>query len=151
MNDLFGNAPQPSKLKAISLWQPWASAIAFGLKRIETRSWSTPYRGVIAIHAAKRWTADERDYADMFADRYDTRLRNAPRGVIVAVARIVDCRRTECLHVCEQEYDFGNFGPERYGWLLDDVRELREPVPCRGFQSMWPLDQGIADLVNARL
>ena len=26
-------------MKAISLWQPWASAIALGAKRIETRSW----------------------------------------------------------------------------------------------------------------
>ncbi|HVM07165.1 MAG TPA: ASCH domain-containing protein [Acidimicrobiales bacterium] len=40
-------------MKAISLWQPWASLIAYGVKTIETRSWSTPYRGRIAIHAAK--------------------------------------------------------------------------------------------------
>lgn len=39
--------------KAISLWQPWASLIAYGVKTIETRSWSTSYRGPIAIHAAK--------------------------------------------------------------------------------------------------
>lgn len=40
-------------MKAISLWQPWASLIAHGVKTIETRSWSTPYRGPLAIHAAK--------------------------------------------------------------------------------------------------
>lgn len=27
-------------MKAISLWQPWASAMALGLKSIETRHWS---------------------------------------------------------------------------------------------------------------
>lgn len=32
-------------MKAISLWQPWASAIAVGAKRVETRSWATKYRG----------------------------------------------------------------------------------------------------------
>lgn len=41
-------------MKAITLWQPWASLIACGAKTIETRSWGTPYRGPLAIHASKR-------------------------------------------------------------------------------------------------
>jgi len=41
-------------IKAISLWQPWASLVANGLKLYETRGWPTKYRGVLAIHAAKR-------------------------------------------------------------------------------------------------
>lgn len=41
-------------MKALSLWQPWATLIANGAKQIETRSWSTSYRGPILIHAAKR-------------------------------------------------------------------------------------------------
>lgn len=40
-------------MKALSLWQPWASLVAIGAKTIETRSWSTSYRGPLAIHAAK--------------------------------------------------------------------------------------------------
>lgn len=40
--------------KMLTLWQPWASLIAVGEKWIETRSWSTPYRGALAIHAASR-------------------------------------------------------------------------------------------------
>lgn len=47
-------------MKALSLWQPWASLIAIGAKRLETRSWSTPYRGLLAIHAAKHFTEEER-------------------------------------------------------------------------------------------
>jgi len=41
-------------VKALTLHQPWASLIAVGAKRIETRSWSTSYRGPLAIHAAAR-------------------------------------------------------------------------------------------------
>lgn len=41
-------------MKALSLHQPWASLVALGVKTIETRSWSTSYRGPLAIHAAKR-------------------------------------------------------------------------------------------------
>lgn len=40
-------------MKAISLWPPYASFIVAGLKRIETRSWKTSYRGPIAIHQTK--------------------------------------------------------------------------------------------------
>lgn len=39
-------------MKAITIWQPWASLIACGVKQYETRSWPTKYRGPIAIHAA---------------------------------------------------------------------------------------------------
>ena len=44
-------------MKAISLWQPWASLIACGAKPYETRSWSPPRELIgqtIAIHAAKK-------------------------------------------------------------------------------------------------
>ena len=39
-------------MKAITIWQPWASMLACGAKQYETRSWATKYRGPIAIHAA---------------------------------------------------------------------------------------------------
>lgn len=38
-------------MKVLTLHQPWASLIALGVKSIETRSWSTKYRGPLAIHA----------------------------------------------------------------------------------------------------
>ena len=40
-----------SGIKLISLWEPWATLMAIGAKRIETRSWRTPYRGWLAIQA----------------------------------------------------------------------------------------------------
>lgn len=40
-------------MKAITLYQPWATLVATGKKQIETRSWSTNYRGPLAIHASK--------------------------------------------------------------------------------------------------
>lgn len=42
-----------STLRALTLHQPWASLVALGVKRIETRGWSTKYRGRILIHAAQ--------------------------------------------------------------------------------------------------
>lgn len=41
-------------MKALTIWQPWAGAVAAGIKKNETRSWSTKYRGQIAIHSAMK-------------------------------------------------------------------------------------------------
>ena len=48
-------------MKAISLWQPWASLIACGDKPFETRHWAPPRELIgqtIAIHAAKKVDKD---------------------------------------------------------------------------------------------
>lgn len=94
-------------MKCISLWQPWASLIVAGSKRIETRHWPTSYRGEILIHAAKKpWKSIERFIAEPWL------LRNGllgivndvtpwheqiPYGAIVGKATLVDCRRTELI------------------------------------------------------
>src|SRR3546814_20184887 len=80
-------------VKAISLWQPWASAIALGHKSIETRHWPTKYRGELALHAAKRFGPDEREFASIerALGRMPARL---PLGALVAVVDLLDCRTT---------------------------------------------------------
>jgi hypothetical protein len=40
-------------MRCITLTQPWATLVALGMKKIETRSWATSYRGKLAIHAAQ--------------------------------------------------------------------------------------------------
>src|SRR6266699_6473957 len=40
-------------IPALTMTDPWGSLVAAGAKRIETRSWSTAYRGPLAIHVAK--------------------------------------------------------------------------------------------------
>lgn len=47
-------------MKAISLHQPWATAMALGLKKIETRGRLTHVRGQLVIHAASRASGDVR-------------------------------------------------------------------------------------------
>lgn len=44
-------------MKALTLYEPWASLVALGAKKIETRSWPTKYRGPLAIRAAKSYEA----------------------------------------------------------------------------------------------
>lgn len=54
-------------MKAISLWQPWASLIACGAKPYETRDWAPPAALIghyIAIHAAKKIDKDAAEFAE---------------------------------------------------------------------------------------
>jgi hypothetical protein len=83
-------------MRAITLTQPWATLVAIGAKCIETRSWSTPYRGPIAIHAAKGFPLGAQNIAR--SEPFASVLREAgfispselPRGSVVATARLVD-------------------------------------------------------------
>lgn len=127
-------------MKALSLWQPWASAVALGWKKIETRHWSTAYRGPLAIHAAKRWTADEREEWEIACEIHGLSPEPPPLGAIVATARLVDVRRTEALleaGVTPEEQEWGNYGPGRFGWVFADIAGLVEPVAFRGAQGLF--------------
>lgn len=104
-------------MKALTLTQPWATLIAIGAKQIETRSWTTRYRGPLAIHAGKGlgpvggsvglWNRCAEPLFFRALEPYYrvTHLRlgdppalidcidvtDLPLGAIVAVAELVDC------------------------------------------------------------
>lgn len=142
-------------VKALSLHQPWASAIALGTKRIETRHWSTNYRGPLLIHAAKtRESLDEDDpEEDLRFICAPTRRPIAgmpgwpdslmPLGALVAIARLSACVPAIHPHpdyqrlLTERELSLGFFAPGRYGWVLADVRPLPAPIPWKGAQGVF--------------
>lgn len=132
-------------MKAISLWQPWASLIAVGAKTIETRSWCPPTAVVgqrVAIHAAKRkdelWLCQQPPFF-----RYVTGA--LPLGALVATAVLERCTRMTPELVLDMEIDrpdefaFGDYEPGRWAWQLRDVQALASPVP-------WPGRQGFFDV-----
>jgi activating signal cointegrator 1 len=136
-------------MKAISLWQPWASAIALGLKSVETRHWATRYTGPIAIHAAKRWTAAEREFAavEHGLGRLPKRL---PLGAIVATARLMGCRFTQDVRhqLGTIERLYGDYSDGRYAWFLTDVVALPEPVGYRGSQGLFDIPDDLLSSVS---
>lgn len=135
-------------MKAISLWQPWATAIAVGVKTIETRGWWTAHRGVLAIHAAKTNTSELREFWDrkqcdaLRAAGY-AEFNALPFGAIVATCRLAECLRTRDIDdLTLQERGWGDYSPGRYGWVLKDVVWLKTPVPARGAQQLWDWNDG---------
>ena len=147
-------------MKAISLWQPWATLIAIGAKRIETRSWYTNYRGPLAIHASKKWSYE---LARMCREPYfDPALGvkgysnpdDLPRGCIVATCTLDDCcaigdQLGGCIWLngnrlplpAYPERAFGDYTPGRWAWMLKNIRPLTEPIPAKGAQGFWEWDQ----------
>jgi activating signal cointegrator 1 len=139
-------------MKCLSLWNPWALFVARGLKRNETRGWRTPYRGEMAIHAAKtteeiysyRLKLAEAGVIASLDDPDDFPKEDAdwPLGKIIAVATLKDVvpAHTVRAGLSRMERAFGNYEGKRFAWILADIRALREPVACRGYQWLWDLD-----------
>jgi len=84
-------------MRALTIRQPWASLIAAGVKTIETRSWSTKYRGPLAIHAGRSEAViaavGNRDVWDAWgATGYvdDGGVQPGPLGAVVATCTLAD-------------------------------------------------------------
>lgn len=127
-------------MKLLSLWEPWATLMAIGAKRVETRSWSTPYRGWLAIHAAKGGIS-KRELADVMEDpAFQLALSGEQLqfGKIVAVVRLLGCEPTQLLdpEISQQERTFGDYSPGRYGWETSDVFRLPRAIPFRAMQGL---------------
>lgn len=146
-------------MKAISLWQPWASAIALGAKRIETRHWATMHRGPLLIHAAKLRKREnfefvENDFRHIFKPLFFEEVINCvPYGALVAVADLVDCVEVDLIPPRHFDGDrkieraFGNYARGRFGWILENVRALPEPIPFKGRQGLFNVPDDLEGLV----
>ncbi len=153
-------------MKAITLYQPWASLIAIGAKKIETCSWRTSYRGLLAIHAAKKFPKEAQELClqDPFASilieygLFKTNIKDLglhlPLGKVIAhcklagIGEISDFNNNrdgkdgwlsggKTWRVSKQELAFGDYAPGRYAWLLDEIRAIDPPVIARGYQGLW--------------
>jgi hypothetical protein len=149
-------------MKVLSLLQPFASLIVVGAKRIETRPWKTQYRGPLLIHASTRFPKDYRELCqkEYFSD-YVPDWKVLPRGQVIGRADLVDFIPTDELEaffnmpsglvsvggktwrLTKQEHAFGNYTPNRFGWLLKNPVEFNDPLPAKGSLSLWELPDNI--------
>ena len=133
-------------MKALTLWQPWATLVAIGAKRIETRSWSTTYRGPLAIHAARSKKGHEMYWREPFHNELKAYHYHAPaelpHGRIIAVCELADILPTaEVRGIVEsREMAFGDYADGRFAWRLENVRKLPIEMPVQGHQGLWTWD-----------
>src|SRR5687767_9679559 len=111
-------------MKAISIQQPWAWAILHAGKDIENRSWTTSFRGRIAVHATRlqpRW-------------KLPPGVRPPREGELVLGAIL---GTVELVDVVRESRSPWFIGP--YGFVLRNPRPLPQPIPCRGNLRLWTL------------
>lgn len=140
-------------MKALTVYEPWASLISLGEKKIETRSWYTKYRGPIAIHAAATRKPEYVNLAweEPFFTALASPMEDAPGkvgiryhlGCILAIANLVNCIPITpefCASLSDKERAFGDYTFGRFAWVLEDIRRLAEPITARGRQRIWNWD-----------
>lgn len=146
-------------MRALTLTQPWATLVITGYKLFETRSWSTSYRGPLAIHAAKgfpEWARelcrDEPFYEVLELCGYEG-WDELPLGQILGTVQLTDVRSTASvrreLDSHEIELAFGDFGPRRFAWRLREPIKLETPIPYRGTQGLWVPSNDVLPLLPA--
>ena len=140
-------------MKALSVTQPWATLIAMGAKKIETRTWSTSYRGRLAIHASKGFPKWAKETCAEPAFACELGPGPLPLGMVIATCRLISCIPTRELqqnrvievdpvacssdfYLDDRERTFGDYAPGRWAWLLADFRPC-EPISAKGALSLW--------------
>lgn len=133
-------------MKALTLHQPWATLVAIGAKRIETRSWGTAYRGALAIHAGKSTEflslCGQEPYRSILLAHFGPEWypNDLPLGAVVCAVELVAVEQMTpelIAAVAEPERSFGLYEPGRFAWRLRTIRPLTEPIPARGYQMLW--------------
>jgi hypothetical protein len=150
-------------VKAITICQPWAWAIAAGHKIIENRPRQWHHRGPIAIHAglSKKWMRAGCEFLQSKGIELPERFEF---GAVIAVAQLVDCKHIHDLQALgigarespslfEQVPKYPRIDPNSDvagqfsgGWvtgpfclLLRDTIPIA-PVSCSGQLGLWECD-----------
>lgn len=110
-------------MKALSLQQPWANLIADGFKTIETRKWTTSYRGPLLILASKTPKIE-------------------PYGCAVCVVDLLDIKPMTLEHEAAARCDVY---PRAQSWFLGNARRIK-PIPMKGQLSIFNVPLEISDL-----
>lgn len=131
-------------MRAISLWQPWASLWLSEHKVHETRHWPTPFCGWVLVHAAKKFPSLAPDDAmcDMLHRSYGADWRKTlPTGAIIGAVQLLSCMRMDLTspeHI--EDMWCGNWSDERFAWRRGEFLRLATPIPYRGQQGFFNVE-----------
>lgn len=143
-------------MRALTLVQPWAWAVAYAGKDVENRSWKPPETlkadEVIAIHAGKGW--DREGFAWLRVNALALGIPLCPprgqhvHGRIVAVCRVPGYFSP---HGKKDPNAWFKNEPGNFGWHLFRVARLPDPVECRGAQGLFTIPSGVEGAIGVSL
>jgi hypothetical protein len=134
---MITNTILPYSLVALSIKQPWAELILLGRKTIEVRSWSTDFRGLLALHTGKKPMPEA---LARFPDIDASYL-----GGFVGVAELVDVEpftqvswsRLRTAHLVP-----GPMPGEAFGWHFRNAHRLRRSISANGSLGLFSCSSG---------
>lgn len=126
-------------IRAISLWNPHATLVVLGEKKLETRPRRTNIHGPILIHSAMSREWEWMCVLPLFKEALSAISGNLNYGYLIGSVSIVDCRPTSDFrgYIGRQEEAFGNYNDGRYAWKLTHPQIFKEPVRYRGSQGFF--------------
>lgn len=127
-------------MKVLSITEPYATLIANGVKKIETRSWKTNYRGKIYIHASS--TKIHRNTLNNSELMSLVDLNCLNYGFIICSCTLKDCVSIDddfinSVKKNKNEFVSGFYSNGRYAWILDDIKVLDKPIKAKGHLGIW--------------
>lgn len=117
----------------LSIRQPWAWLIVHGWKRHENRTWRTPYRGPLAVHAGSLLDRPGLEWVRRHCpDIPLPEPRDFPKGAIVGAVELVTCESDLAgVRGAAGMADL-RFIEGPYVFTLARPRSLLYPIPARG-------------------
>lgn len=166
-----------ARRRALTLWPEWAYAIVHLGKRVENRGWMPP-AGLsgqpLAIHAGKAIGGGGHDpridvgtmlqIASDAGHRWEGKRIGDFRGAQYSRMLdevIADIRAMSSAVVCvsklagvlpkrPRNFD-GYHAPDSYGWKLNSVLVLQDPVRAKGARGLWLLPEDVLAKVREQL
>ncbi|KAF7145781.1 hypothetical protein RHSIM_Rhsim04G0183700 [Rhododendron simsii] len=137
----------------LTMHQPWASLLVYGIKRIEGRSWPSPIRGRLWIHAASKVPdpatikAMEDFYRAIYAVNGITDLKfpeHYPISRLLGCVEVVGCVTLDELVSWEELPEGVRLeGQTDYCWLCEQPQKLIVPFEMRGYQGVYNLEKKV--------
>lgn len=130
-------------MKVLSITEPYATLIKDGIKKIETRSWKTNYRGKLYIHASS--TKIPKEYREKKDLMKLVNINELNFGNIICSCDLVDCIEMtdefiEKIKKNKNEYICGDYANGRYAWILENIEVLDKPIPAKGHLGIWNMN-----------
>lgn len=126
-------------MKVLTIKEPFVSLIKENIKKIETRSWKTNYRGEIFIHCGLSKVNMKEERIKKLVSLLNDKSMNY--GNIVLKAKLIDCVYMDDEFISlvkkdKNEYLSGRYEVGRYAWVLDNI-ELIDPIKVKGQLGIW--------------
>ena len=122
------------RLKALTMRQPWAECIRTKGRNVENRSWSTKYRGWIAVHTSTAKIRNEFELCRLLHGS-DFKEADLAAGVIIGFVKITDVIQKETVTEKTKTWFQGE-----YGFVIEDFLPLPIPIKVKGAMGLWVLE-----------